>query len=555
MLQSITASNIAVVSHLEVDFHPGLTTFTGETGAGKSLLLDALNLALGARAQLSLIRQGAPDASVTVVFDTKENPDIQTHLEDLGFASHEDTLIIRRIITREGKTKCFINDTPTSVGALKTIGEQLVEIHGQFDRLLLPSHHRSVLDEFGQLTGDGETTRKTHAQWKESVTTLEITRANIQKHEENREYLSFCLKELQDLNPQLDEEEGLLEKRSFLMHYEKLQTGLKTSLYELQEKGHVEQTLNTAYRSLLNTNMEGTLDPLLEKLDASLLSLQETIHALEDKLHDCLPEGEDITLEEIEGRLNALRSLATKHRCTTEELPGLLEQFQREAAILSNAGTEMSALEARVHEDRTRYEKAAHTLSEKRKATATRLKEIIEKELKPLKLHADFSIHFSPLSEEQWSEHGMETVEFHVSTNPGELPGPLSKIASGGELSRLMLALKVSLNQRSHVPTLIFDEVDTGLGGAVADAMGKRLKDLSIQTQVLAITHSPQMAAYANHHYQVAKHLKEDRMQTSILPLDSHEKREEELARMLSGSKITPEAKAAARQLMKELAP
>lgn len=451
------------------------------------------------------------------------------------------------------KLSAFLNDVPTSVGTLKKVGEHLVEIHGQFDRLLSPTHHRSVLDEFENLAENLRTVKKAHSLWIQNRQALKDAQENLQKHEENREYLTFCLKELEALNPEPLEEEKLLEKRAFLMNYEKLQTGIQSALHTLQEGGQVENTLNGAYRSLLNANRDGLLDNVLEKLDANIANIQDTIQTLEDKHHECFPDDEDQTLEDIEGRLNALRSMATKHRCTPDELVPLLELFQKNVQTLQNAGTEIALLESNAQKALEAYEKAAKTLSQKRLRGAEKLMQSVHQELKPLKLHAHFLVCLTPLEQSQWSENGMESIEFHVSTNPGETPGPLSKVASGGELSRLMLALKVCLNQQSHVPTLIFDEIDTGLGGAVADAMGKRLKELSAQTQVLSITHPPQMAAYANQHYRVAKHLKEDRMQTNIEPLKSYSQREEELARMLSGATITKEAKAAASQLLKGL--
>jgi len=551
MLQSITVSNIAVVSHLQADFCEGFTTFTGETGAGKSLLLDALNLALGARGQVSLVRHGATEASVSVVFDITHAPSLQAYLQGLGFLIEDSTLIIRRSLTKEGRTKCFVNDIPMSVTGLREIGEYLIEIHGQFDRLLSQNHHRMVLDEFGRLDDVLARVRTAYACWKETLKTLESTQEEIKKTEENRDYLAFCLDELQKMNPLLNEEDILLEKRSFLMNHEKLKSGIQGALQELIEKSGVEQSLNTAYRLISNANAEGILDPLLENMDNTLSSLQETIESLEKKYRECRGGDDETSLESVEQRLYAIRTLAKKHRCSTNDLPTLLEKFQREVTTLTNAGATLETLKQEERARREAYETAAKTLSLKRAEAAEHLKKSVEKELLPLKLPATFFVNITPLTKDHWSENGLETVEFFVTTNLGEAPGPLAKIASGGELSRFMLALKVALNQKSHVHTVIFDEIDAGLGGAVADAMGKRLKELSRTSQILAITHSPQMAACADHHYRVIKELREGRMQTAIQKLSSLDQREEELARMLSGSAITLEAKAAAAALLR----
>ena len=553
MLHSITVSNIAVVSHLQVDFQAGFTAFTGETGAGKSLLLDALNLTLGARAQLSLIRHGASEASVSATFDITSYQALQAHLQNIGLPTEDPQLIIRRHITKDGRTKCFVNDTPTTVVGLKEIGEYLVEIHGQFDRLLSANHHRRVLDDFGQLNDWVHQVKIDYEAWKKSLKKISLSQEEINKAEENREYALFCLQELQNVNPKPEEEDQLLEKRSFLMNYEKLHLGLKAALEELRKKNDVEQSLNTAYRILHHANRDGILDGSLEKIDASISAVQDSLQSLDKTLMDCSVGEGEVSLESIEQRLHSLRALSKKHRCSVHELPTLLTKLQSDIALLDNSKTTLKTLTMEEQRTRETYETSAKILSQKRKDAAAQLKTAVEKELAPLKLQADFFVNSIPLPNEHWSEHGLETIEFFVTTNPGESPGPLSKIASGGELSRLMLALKVALNQKSHVHTVIFDEIDTGLGGAVADAMGKRLKDLSNHAQVLAITHSPQMAAHADFHYQVTKHLEDGRMQTKIQQLSSHEQREEELARMLSGSKITPQAKAAAAQLLKDL--
>ena len=552
MLQSITVSNIAVVSHLHVSLERGFSTFTGETGAGKSLLLDALNLVLGARAQTGLVRHETEEASVTAVFDISSLPEAQTFLEEAGFALEEETLIIRRHLSRDGKSRCFVNDRPSTAQFIKTLGNYLVEIHGQFDRLLTPAHHKEALDSFGKLEKEKTKVKQSYDLWKTCAEKLQNAKESSQKNQENQSYILFCLEELKTLAPQEGEEETLSEKRAFLMNYEKIKQALQTSLLELTDKAPVESALSTAYR-LIDKAYADTPPPssLLSKIDASLIALQETIEALNSALHDFEEEQEE-SLEDVEMRLHQLRAMAKKHHCLIADLPALSEKFQADYATIENADGIIAALEAEEASLKEKYKEAATVLSTQRSKVAIHLKKSIEKELAPLKLNAQFFITLTPLAEEQWSDQGMESVEFSVATNAGEAPGPLSKIASGGELSRLMLALKVATKSQKNVPTLIFDEIDSGLGGAVADAMGKRLKSLSDNTQILSITHSPQIAAYADQHYRVSKAEKEGRVQTSIDPLSTQSLREEEIARMLSGEIITPQATAAAAELLRK---
>lgn len=550
MLQSITVSNIAVVSNVHVDFSTGLSVFTGETGAGKSVLLDALAFGLGARAQTTLIRQGADEASVVLVFEIASLPDF---LEHLHIPIESNTLIIRRFMTKDGKGKCFVNDTITTVSTLKTIGENLIEIHGQFDRLLLPSHHRLALDNFGGLEGILLEVKNAYKDWKKAKEHLTGAKETLQKRQENRDYLEFCVDELQRINPQKDEEETLLNQRSLSRHKEKIQMSLRNALGELRDKGQIESALQSAYRFLQQGNVDDQLSSLVERVNFLIIEMEELLSSLETMNDSFEDYSETMSLDAIEQRLFTLRALAKKHHCMPDELQDFLVKLQEDLKMVSDGEGSLFKLEKEVKERKNIYEEKALKLKNKRKEVSKILEKKIEKELPLLKLQAQFKIHFEDLLEEEWADYGMETVEFFVATNPGDPLSSLSKIASGGELSRIMLALKVILNQSNQVSTLVFDEIDTGTGGAVADAMGQRLYDLSKHMQVLAVTHSPQVASYGYHHYHVSKSLEKDRMQTTIHELKNQEERIEEIARMLSGSMITNEAKAAAKKLLKDL--
>jgi DNA repair protein RecN (Recombination protein N) len=549
MLQSITVSNIAVVRTTHVDLATGLNVFTGETGAGKSVLLDALAFGLGSRAQTTLIRKGADEASVTLVFEIQPP---YAFLEHFHIPVENNTLIIRRSMTKDGKGKCFVNDTMITVSGLKAIGENLIEIHGQFDRLLSPTHHRMALDNFGALGPFVLDVKNAYRDWIKAEKHFTEAKEALQKNQENKDYIEFCVEELNRLNPQASEEETLLQKRSLSRHKEKIQTALSSALIEFRDKGQIESTFKNAYRFLQQGNVDDQLSSLIEQVNFLLIETQEMIGTLENMSESFIDQSDTISLDAIEQRLYSLRALAKKHHCMPDDLPDLCIKLQQDLNNVVDGEGSLGLLEKQAKNLKEAYREKALKLNNKRKEAAVRLEERVNQELPPLKLQAQLRVHFQDLIEAQWSEHGVESIEFFVSTNPGEPLGPLSKVASGGELSRIMLALKVILNQNTQVPTLIFDEIDTGTGGAVADAMGKRLHDLSKSMQVLVVTHSPQVASYGDHHYHVSKSLDQDRMQTTIYEL-KHQERIEEVARMLSGSTITDEAKAAAKKLLKDL--
>jgi DNA repair protein RecN (Recombination protein N) len=551
MLHSLTIHNVVIIDHLHLDFRSGFSVLTGETGAGKSILLQALSLVLGERAPSGFVRCPDKEASITASFSLDPDSPLLSTLQDQGWTP-VDTLIIRRLLTADGKSRAFMNEQPVTLGFLKTIASQLVEIHGQFDHLLEISTHQETLDTYGHLQEPLALTAQFFKAWKESSQKLEALQKSLKDSEERLEFLDFSLTELEHLNPHPQEEETLLEKRQLLMGFEKRATTLKSIREALTEPLSVETSLRTAYRPLTKLTQNRDLFQNLEtSLENAINVTQEMMEHLSQLEFDFAQESQD-SLEDVENRLSALRSMARKHGKTPEELPVLLEDFREEKLLLKRGSEEILLLEKEAILHKNSYEKAATALRTHREESALTLSTKVQEQLHPLKLpHVTFEVHFHDLAESQWTSQGKERLEFWVSTNLGLVPGPLKNVASGGELSRIMLALKVILKEQKRVPTLIFDEIDTGLGGAVASAMGERLKTLSKNTQLFAITHSPQLAAHAHHHWHVEKMQTEGSTQTKVMSLTSLENRLEEIARMLSGKHITPEARAAAFELMK----
>lgn len=551
MLHSLTIHNVVIIDHLHLDFRSGFSVLTGETGAGKSILLQALSLVLGERVPSGFVRCPDKEASITAAFHLDSDSPLIPTLQNQGWVL-EDTLIIRRLLTADGKSRTFMNDQPVTLGFLKTIASQLVEIHGQFDHLLEVSTHQETLDTYGHLQDTLMLTSTSFRDWKASSQKLEDLQKSLKDSEERLEFLDFSLAELEQLNPLPQEEETLLEKRQRLMGFEKRASTLRSIQDALTEPLSVEAALRAAYRPLTKLTQNRELFQHLEtSLENAITATQEVMAHLAQLEIDLARESSN-SLEDVEARLSSLRAMARKHGKTPEELPLLLEHFRQEKLLLKKGGEEISLLEKEVISHKKAYEDAAALLRIQREEKALTLSKKVQEQLHPLKLpHVTFDVHFHDLTESQWTATGKERLEFWVSTNLGLAPGPLKSVASGGELSRIMLALKVILKEQKRVSTLIFDEIDTGLGGAVASAMGERLKALSKNTQLFAITHSPQLAAHAHHHWHVEKIQTEGTTQTKVIPLSSAENRLEEIARMLSGKHITTEARAAAFELIK----
>lgn len=551
MLISLSIRNIVLIDKLDLQFVDGLCVLTGETGAGKSILLDSLALALGARADLGLIRAGQEKGSVTAEFDLPKDHPVYDILEDLDVDPTEP-LILRRTISSDGRNRASINDMSASAGLIRSVGEKLVEIHGQnAERGLLDSKgHRDILDNYGRFADLVGKTAKEYRTYRDLQSQLEEARAALEKARVDEEYLRHVVQELDDLNPVEGEEEELASQRSSYMHAEKIAEGLQDAIKSLTDHGGVEGKIRSATRAIERVvdKAGGKLEPVLESFERAAIELNEASLLIDSVSADLDMDASG--LEHLEERLFALRAAARKHKCEVDALPQILDQFREQLARVEKGDAEVIALTEKVEEARLRFEKIATKLHDERSSAAADMDQRVMTELQPLKLgSAKFHTMVTKLEESGWSETGMDKVEFQVATNPGSKPGPLIKIASGGELSRFMLALKVVLAEAGSAPTLVFDEVDRGVGGATADAVGERLSRLAEGLQVLVITHSPQVAAAGNAHWNIHKKTVEDMTTTTVIRLSEAE-RQEEIARMLSGANITEEARAAALSLI-----
>ena len=552
MLLGLTIRDVVLIERLDLAFQAGLCVLTGETGAGKSILLDALGLALGVRAESGLVRHGAEQAVVTAEFALADKHPALRLLDEAGIGAEGGRLVLRRVVNADGRSRAFIDDQPASVGLLKQLGELLVEIQGQFEQhgLLDPATHREALDAYGGYRAETAALQAAWRQWRGAAKEREAAEAALAKARADEDYLRHALAELDALDPKPGEEATLAAQRALLMNREKLTEALDGALAELAGERGGERALNAAQRQLerLRDKAGGRLDAALAALERAAVETRETVAQLEAAARGL--ERDSAGLERIEERLFALRALARKHNLALDALPALRAEIGARIAALEDGGGNLARLMRAEQEARQAYLAAADAVSRQRRQAAKVLDAAVMKELPPLKLEkARFRTVLTPAADGEWGEHGRERVHFEVTTNPGAPAGPLARIASGGELSRFMLALKVVLARTSPVPTLVFDEVDSGIGGAVAAAVGERLHRLGQELQVLVVTHSPQVAARGAHHWRVEKRQAQARTLTRVEELSADERREE-IARMLSGSAITAEARAAAASLM-----
>jgi DNA repair protein RecN (Recombination protein N) len=551
MLTSLTIRDVVLIERLDLAFEPGLCVLTGETGAGKSILLDALGLALGGRADRDLVRRGAAQASVSAVFAPAADDPVNALLAEQEIAA-EDDLVLRRVVGADGRSRGFVNDQPVSTGLLRQIGGLLIEVHGQHEQqgLFDPTVQRGLLDAYGGLEGTLAALRQAHASWRE----LERQRAAIAEQLERtaaeEDYLRHVLAELDALAPQPDEEETLAALRARLMDREKLTAAIGEALGLLRDQGGVEGRLGSARRVIERVceRAGGALEAAVAALDRAGVELAEADAALERAGHE-LAHG-DQRLEQVEERLFALRAAGRKHRVAVADLAGLRDETAGRLAAIDAGGERLADAAKAAAAARETLALQCRQLSAARQRAARALGKAVMAELPPLKLDkASFAVRLAPLPEAQWSADGAERVAFEVATNPGQEPGSLAKIASGGELARLMLAIKVVLARVGSVPSLVFDEVDTGIGGATAAAVGERLVRLGRSVQVLVVTHAPQIAARADHHWRVEKVTRGGRASVTACALEP-ESRREEIARMLAGASITDAARAAADSLL-----
>jgi DNA repair protein RecN (Recombination protein N) len=552
MLVQLSIRDIVLIDRLELQFDRGLSVLTGETGAGKSILLDAFSLALGGRGDGSLVRHGENQGQITAVFDIGLDHLARKIASDAAIDTEGD-LILRRIQMADGRTRAFVNDQPVSVQVLRAVGAALVEIHGQHDdrAMIDPSTHRSVLDAYGGLQERVARVGEAARRHREARRSLDEQRGRIEKARRDADFLRHAVEELSQLAPQPGEENALADDRQIMMQAEKVTGELNEAYDILTGKASPVAVISSALRKL---ERRGTQAPELvadsvRTLDAVLVALDEAKNALETALRNAEFEPRDLEL--TEERLFALRAAGRKYDVPADELHLLRERFVADVAAIDAGEEHLAALEKAVAESDRAFREEAQALSLARAETAAALDAVVQAELPPLKLERARFITQIDVDENSRDASGFDKVEFWAQTNPGTRPGPMMKVASGGELSRFMLALKVVLADRGTAPTLVFDEIDTGVGGAVADAIGQRLARLARATQVMAVTHAPQVAARASRHFLIAKEPVpgSDRVATQVVPLDIDPRREE-IARMLAGATITDEARAAAVKLL-----
>ncbi len=555
MLVQLAIRDIVLIDRLDLQLGSGLTILTGETGAGKSILLDAFSLALGSRGDGSLVRQDEKQGQVTAVFDLPRDHPALVATRALDIPTDGD-LILRRVQMADGRTRAFVNDQPVSAQSLRTVASELVEIHGQHDdrALVDPAMHRALVDAYGGLAAECAAVLAAHANLRDTRAELSAEEARIAKARADADYLRHAHAELSKLGAKINEERELAERRTAMQQSEKVVGDIRDANELLSGNDSPISALAGAMRRLERraTQAPALIEPSVKALDSAIDALEIAAQTIDQALRDSRYDPRE--LEQVEERLFALRAASRKYNVAPDALAVQAEKYASDLAALDAGEQRLAALAKAAKAAQGAYDAAAKVLSAKRLAAALELDKAVTGELAPLKLErARFMTQVEPEPGAHGPE-GIDRVEFWVQTNPGTRAGPLMKVASGGELARFMLALKVVLADRGSAPTLVFDEIDTGVGGAVADAIGQRLARLAGKVQVLAVTHAPQVAARAVGHFRIAKAVTkeggaDERVATRITPLEL-ESRREEIARMLSGATITDEARAAARALL-----
>ncbi|MGN6515374.1 MAG: DNA repair protein RecN [Rhizomicrobium sp.] len=553
MLATLKIRDLVLIEDVALDFAPGLNVLTGETGAGKSILLDALGLAAGARAGgRSSVRAGAQQGSAVAIFDLAPKHASLALMADNGIPA-DGEVILRRAITADGRTRAFVNDEPVGVGLLRDLGAMLVEIHGQSDDrgLFDTSTHRHILDAFGGNEERAAAVAARFTEFEAAGRRLDALRKAAAAAAADADFVRHAAAELSALAPEDGEEAKLAAERVMLMNASKIAEDISATVELLGGDRGAEASLASALKRLARTNEEArkAASAAEAALEQAFAQTEEARRDLEGLLSRLDNDGSE--LERKEDRLFALRAAARKYGVPPDELPRVAAEFQAKLDSLAGGGTSLKSAEADAGKARAAFLDVARQLSAARKTAARKLEGSVVSELIPLKLaHAKFRVALEPLADDAATASGLERVAFEVATVESAPFGPLTKIASGGELARFSLALKVALSETSPPAVLVFDEVDRGVGGAVADAVGERLQRLAKSTQVLLVTHAPQVAARADRHFRITR--KGDRTRVDLL---SDEDRSEEIARMLSGAAITEEARAAAKRLLAEAVP
>jgi DNA repair protein RecN (Recombination protein N) len=547
VLTALAIQNVVLIEALALEFAPGLGVLTGETGAGKSILLDALGLVLGARADAGLVRAGAEQARVVAEFEVPADHPVRALIAENDLEA-DGPIILRRQLKADGGSRAFINDAPVSATLLRDVGAMLVEIHGQHDErgLLSPKGHRALLDQFGGLSPALLATRAAWETWRQAIAAEQAAAERLAADRRDREWLDHACAELEALAAQPGEEAELALARAAMQKGARLADDLAVVTDQLA--GGNAGLAQAARRLDRIAGEHGLLAEALAALDRALVEAGEAEARLAEAMR--VLDADPARLEEVEARLFELRALARKHKVEADALPQLAATLKARAEALEAGEDGLKALAAAVAAAQRDYAAAAAALSAARGQAAARLDAAVAGELKPLKLDAArFRTRLIPLAEAEWGPEGQERVEFEISTNPGADFAPLIRIASGGELSRFILALKVALASAGSAGTIIFDEIDRGVGGAVASAIGDRLARLSNAAQVLVVTHSPQVAARGHAQWRIAKASDGRITRTTVTRLPADERREE-IARMLSGADVTQEARAQAVRLL-----
>jgi DNA repair protein RecN (Recombination protein N) len=552
MLARLSIRDVVLIDQLDLALEDGFSALTGETGAGKSILLDALGLALGGRGDARLVRAGAELAVVTAAFDVGSDHPVRALLRDRGLES-DGPIILRRALGTDGRSRAYVNDQPATVALLRALGDQLVELQGQAEQhgLAVPAAQRAALDSFGEIGDKLAAAGAAFRDWRRAIGELEALDTAAKQAAGDEAYLRHALAEIEALDLKPGEDEALQTERQLLMNRERLIETLNAAEAEIGGARPIEAALRTARRHLdrIAAKTGGRLDAAIAALEQASIAIAEAQRELGSLA--AAVESDSNRLQVVDDRLFALRDLARKHRVEAAALPALRDSIAAKLAAIVDQGEAKARLEKRVAAARGDYARCAEALTAARRSAAAKLDKLIARELPPLKLEkARFATRIDPLPEAEWGESGADRIAFEVSTHPGAPLGPIGAIASGGELARFMLALKVVLARSGPVATLIFDEVDSGIGGAVAAAVGERLARLGRNVQVLAVTHSPQVAARADHHWRVEKQMKSAGRTAARVSVLADAARREEIARMLAGVAITEEARRAADALI-----